>query len=120
MTPVAVPRTATQELAALLSAMRPDWTDDDIQAALWGALGRSWPWPRVAIALVRLATDSECDRPQRVLDAPELARWRHPMLFGGTRREPAAPESARLHADRIRRMLPQTDQPPEQTDEEPP
>lgn len=50
---------AWPELRVTVLKMRPDWTGFDADSARGAALNANWTWPRFALEIMRLATDSE-------------------------------------------------------------
>lgn len=48
---------ATEQLVALATASRPDWTEDGVRTAIGAATGLGWSWPVVMTGLMRLAVD---------------------------------------------------------------
>jgi hypothetical protein len=52
-------RRAVPALIALAGAVRPDWQEDDLQAAIVAAATAGWDWPRVLVEVVRLLVDPE-------------------------------------------------------------
>lgn len=83
---------ARAELIALATAVRTDWTERDVEAAVVRAQLAGWPWARVLTAVVLLAAD-----PHGVPD--ELA----PAVRSG---RAAPPERQQEYAARIRATLP--------------
>ena len=54
-------RTAQPELIALAVAVRDDWNEADVQAALMAAHGAGWSWPHALLELVRLMTTEDAE-----------------------------------------------------------
>lgn len=48
---------ARAELIALATAVRTDWTERDVEAAVVRAQLAGWPWARILTAVVLLAAD---------------------------------------------------------------
>jgi hypothetical protein len=48
---------AVPALIALALHVRPDWQEDDLQAAIVAAATAGWDWPRVLVEVVRSLVD---------------------------------------------------------------
>lgn len=66
---------AGQQLAALVTAMRPDWLPEDVHAALAGAHQVGMTWERTCVDLVRIAVDPD-GRPRDLIPVHKDPRRR--------------------------------------------
>jgi hypothetical protein len=83
---------AAPELLALAAVMRPDWDQRDLSGAMSSAFNNGWPFPKAALAAVRLM----CDPDSEARDL--LAETRDPLKPATASPAPATPEftAARL------------------------
>lgn len=69
------PRPATAELVAFALAVRPEWDEARLRAALAAAAGNGWPFGKTALAVVRLMfTETGSPEDLRLASRPPLAR----------------------------------------------
>lgn len=67
-------RAALGELVALAVAVRPDWTADDVQAALVDARTCGWSWAHAFVAMARLIVDPDAKPGELVPPHPDPQR----------------------------------------------
>ncbi|WP_157251094.1 hypothetical protein [Nonomuraea typhae] len=94
---------ASAELVALALAVRPDWDEADIRAALAGAHAVGQTWEQALVGLARLMVDG------RAVPRELVPNARDPLAL---RRIPE-PDVAHRGAELARELLTQPDQPGE-------
>jgi hypothetical protein len=95
--PVAI-NPAGAELIALAVAVRDDWTERDIRAAIAAAQSAGLTWPQVLVALPRLMADPKA-RPRELVPDSRSPLAARPRIDEGRMHEIAAEARAALQGD---------------------